>query len=53
MEGRKIFTKAHGIGVGRVCAEAEGLFISVERARFAELEKAHAEKECDRGDAAE
>jgi acyl-coenzyme A thioesterase PaaI-like protein len=50
MEGRKIFTKAHVIGEGRVCAEAEGIFISVARERFAELEKLRAEREKDRGE---
>jgi acyl-coenzyme A thioesterase PaaI-like protein len=48
MEGRKIFTKAHVIGHGRVCAEAEGIFISVERERFQELEKLRAEREKER-----
>ena len=45
MEGRKIFTKAHVVGEGRVCAEAEGIFISVARERFAELEAMRAERE--------
>jgi len=48
MEGRKIFTKAHVVGDGRVCAEAEGIFISVARERFAELEAKRAEREKDR-----
>jgi acyl-coenzyme A thioesterase PaaI-like protein len=49
MEGRKIFTKAHVVGEGRVCAEAEGIFISVARERFAELEAKRAERERERG----
>ena len=48
MEGRKIFTKAHVVGEGRVCAEAEGIFISVARERFAELEAKRAEREKER-----
>ena len=48
MEGRKIFTKAHVAGEGRVCAEAEGIFISVARERFAELEAKRAEREKER-----
>ena len=51
MEGRKIFTTARVIGEDRVCAEAEGIFISVARERFAELEAMRAEKERERGDA--
>jgi acyl-CoA thioesterase FadM len=49
MEGRKIFTKAHVVGEGRVCADAEGIFISVARERFAELEVKRAEREKERG----
>ena len=48
MEGRKIFTKAHVVGEGRVCAEAEGIFVSVARERFAELEKLRAQRESER-----
>ncbi len=48
MEGRKIFTKAHVIGHDHVCAEAEGIFISVERERFQELEKLRADRERER-----
>jgi acyl-coenzyme A thioesterase PaaI-like protein len=49
MEGRKIFTRAQVLGGGRLCAEAEGIFISVARERFAELEQARAEREKERG----
>jgi acyl-coenzyme A thioesterase PaaI-like protein len=50
MEGRKIFTKAHVQGDGRLCAEAEGIFISVPRERFAALEAQRAEREKGRGE---
>jgi acyl-coenzyme A thioesterase PaaI-like protein len=50
MEGRKIFTQAHVLGHGRLCAEAEGIFVSVDRARFAELEKLRAQRERERED---
>jgi acyl-coenzyme A thioesterase PaaI-like protein len=53
MEGRKIFTTARVIGEGRVCAEAEGIFVSVARERFAELEQLRAHKERERDGAAE
>jgi acyl-coenzyme A thioesterase PaaI-like protein len=52
MEGRKIFTTARVWGHGRVCAEAEGIFVSVERERFQELEKLRAEREREREDGA-
>jgi len=48
MEGRKIFTTSRVVERGRVCAEAEGIFISVERERFQELEKLRAEREKER-----
>lgn len=48
MEGRKIFTTARVTGHGRLCAEAEGIFISVERPRFQELERLRAERERER-----
>jgi acyl-coenzyme A thioesterase PaaI-like protein len=53
MEGRKIFTIARVTGEGRVCAEAEGIFVSVARERFAELEQLRAHKERERDGAAE
>ena len=37
MEGRKIFTEARVRAAGELTAEAEGLFISVERGRFQDL----------------
>jgi acyl-coenzyme A thioesterase PaaI-like protein len=45
MEGRKIFTRAQVLGGDRVCAEAEGIFVSVARERFQELETLRAERE--------
>jgi acyl-coenzyme A thioesterase PaaI-like protein len=48
MEGRKIFTKGQVLGGGRVCAEAEGIFISVPPERFAALEALRAERERER-----
>ena len=50
MEGRKIFTKAQVVGESRVCAEAEGIFISVAKERFQELEALRAEREHERGE---
>jgi len=50
MEGRKIFTKAQVVGESRVCAEAEGIFISVAKERFQELEARRAEREHERGE---
>ncbi|MEB2345445.1 MAG: PaaI family thioesterase [Deltaproteobacteria bacterium] len=37
IEGRKIFTQSRVMANGKVTAEAEGLFVSVDRARFLEL----------------
>lgn len=37
IEGRKIFTQSRVMANGEVTAEAEGLFVSVDRARFLEL----------------
>jgi acyl-coenzyme A thioesterase PaaI-like protein len=37
MEGRKIFTQGRVLANGIVTAEAEGLFVSVDRSRFQEL----------------
>jgi acyl-coenzyme A thioesterase PaaI-like protein len=45
IEGRKIFTKAQVLAEGRVCAESEGIFISVPRERFEALEAKRAERE--------
>jgi acyl-coenzyme A thioesterase PaaI-like protein len=48
MEGRKILTRGSVIAGGRVCAEAEGIFISVARERFQELQALRAERERER-----
>jgi acyl-coenzyme A thioesterase PaaI-like protein len=45
MEGRKIFTRGEVLANGRVCAEAEGIFISVSRERFEVLQAERAERE--------
>ena len=47
-EGRKLFTESRVYAGDVLCAEAEGIFVSIERARFAELEALRAEREADR-----
>ena len=49
VEGRKIFTQGRVLANGILTAEAEGLFISVDRARFVELFQARERLEADRG----
>jgi acyl-coenzyme A thioesterase PaaI-like protein len=49
-EGRKILTRGRVLAAGRLCAEAEGIFVSVARERFAELEAQRAERERERED---
>ena len=44
-EGRKIFTKAQLYAGEMLTAEAEGLFVSIDRARFENLLEARAERE--------
>ncbi|RMD83242.1 MAG: PaaI family thioesterase [Candidatus Dadabacteria bacterium] len=45
VEGRKIFTRAELRAAGELTAEAEGLFISIDQDRFAELLEKQAEQE--------
>ncbi len=45
VEGRKIFTWGRVESAGTLCAEAEGIFISIDRRRFLELK---AERDADR-----
>ena len=45
VEGRKIFTRAELRAAGELTAEAEGLFISIDGERFAEMLDAQAERE--------
>jgi acyl-coenzyme A thioesterase PaaI-like protein len=47
-EGRKLFTESRLYANDVLCAEAEGIFVSIERERFAELEKLRAEREAER-----
>jgi acyl-coenzyme A thioesterase PaaI-like protein len=47
-EGRKLFTVSQVFANGVLCAEAEGIFVSIERARFEELEVQRAAREADR-----
>ncbi len=47
-EGRKLYTEARLHAGDVLCAEAEGIFVSIERARFAELEALRAQREADR-----
>ena len=41
-EGRKLYTEARVHAGDVLCAEAEGIFVSIARARFEELERARA-----------
>jgi acyl-coenzyme A thioesterase PaaI-like protein len=47
-EGRKLFTVSQVHANGVLCAEAEGIFVSIERARFEALEAQRAEREAER-----
>ena len=53
VDGRKIFTQGHlyatdADGTSRLCAEAEGLFISIEFGQFAVLKAQREQSERDR-----
>jgi len=47
-EGRKLFTESRVYAGDVVCAEAEGIFVSIERSRFEELETLRSEREAAR-----
>ena len=47
-EGRKLYTEARVHAGDVLCAEAAGIFVSIARERFAELEKERAAREADR-----
>jgi acyl-coenzyme A thioesterase PaaI-like protein len=47
-EGRKLYTEARVHAGNVLCAEAEGIFVSIARERFAELESERAAREADR-----
>ena len=47
-EGRKLFTEARVYAGDLLTAEAEGIFVSIERARFAELENLRAARDAER-----
>jgi acyl-coenzyme A thioesterase PaaI-like protein len=47
-EGRKLYTEARVHAGDVLCAEAEGIFVSIARERFAELENERAAREADR-----
>ena len=47
-EGRKLYTEARVHAGDVLCAEAEGIFVSIERQRFAELERERAAREAER-----
>ena len=47
-EGRKLYTEARVHAGGVLCAEAEGIFVSIARERFEELERQRAAREADR-----
>lgn len=48
MEGRKLYTEARVYAGTTLCAEAEGIFISIDRERFEQLEEQRAARETDR-----
>jgi len=48
-EGRKLFTEARVYAGESLCAEAEAVFVSIDRERFAELEVQRAHREAERG----
>jgi hypothetical protein len=50
VEGRKIFTSATLEADGRLCAEAEGIFISFRTEQMEELTQARADREARRED---
>jgi acyl-coenzyme A thioesterase PaaI-like protein len=47
-EGRKLFTESRVYAGDLLCAEAEGIFVSIERERFKELEDLRAIREAER-----
>jgi acyl-coenzyme A thioesterase PaaI-like protein len=47
-EGRKLFTESRVYAGDLLCAEAEGVFVSIERERFMELEELRAAREAER-----
>ncbi len=47
-EGRKLFTEARLYAGDALCAESEGIFVSIARERFEELEARRAEREAER-----
>ena len=47
-EGRKLYTEGRVHAGDVLCAEAEGIFVSIARERFAELESERAAREADR-----
>ena len=47
-EGRKLYTEARVHAGDVLCAEAEGIFVSIARERFEELERERAAREADR-----
>jgi acyl-coenzyme A thioesterase PaaI-like protein len=47
-EGRKLYTEARVHAGDVLCAEAEGIFVSIERERFAALERERAAREAER-----
>ena len=47
-EGRKLFTESRVYANGVLCAEAEGIFVSIARERFEQLEAQRAAREADR-----
>jgi acyl-CoA thioesterase FadM len=47
-EGRKLFTESRVYAGDLLCAEAEGIFVSIERERFMELEELRAAREAER-----
>jgi acyl-coenzyme A thioesterase PaaI-like protein len=49
-EGRKLFTEARVYAGDTLCAEAEAIFVSVDRERFHELEVQRADREVERGE---
>jgi acyl-coenzyme A thioesterase PaaI-like protein len=51
VEGRKIFTEGRLYAGERLCAEAEGLFISIDPAKFVELKRQRDAMEAERAEA--
>ncbi|MDZ7733844.1 MAG: hypothetical protein U5R31_12965 [Acidimicrobiia bacterium] len=48
IDGRKIFTDGRILADGRLCAEAEGLFISIDPSTFVELKAARERRAAER-----